>query len=506
MPVSPKPFIRPFHLSSRRSDVAGALTQRKHDDNSPLSAEAESLYPFSGTQSFYTALDHQLRASTEKRTTLSRPVPPQTKAGLLSQFHHAMATQDLDHIWPLYSIIYENNFIHHLSRRTFRHLFHYTVRSRATLANFRRLQALLDDMRTRGIELRPTEYHAILHWVGGRAVPAKRPYHLNDALKVFDEMRASGTPPTVDAYNTLIYIASQRNDIPTAQRLYHDMVAQSIPPDAYTYATLITTMGRVGDVSSLERMLDQVKTFQHVASNVVVWNAAMGGFAASGHADRAMAIFDEMHEVLRWQKWPGRRRSEEMTEVTPTGEESSKAQQERLHAERQEPQFPVPAADVVSFQIHMGCLLDLNRIEDAMELLMNLNSYGVRPTVTMYNTLFAAVGQRYRRKKDADNTDLSCIRSLYKSMIDLAVPANSNTMDTLINTLLDMGDTSFALQAFVQLSKDDSATAKPAPQNVSGQAVAFLAPLRHTLRRYKSLPGRPKPSQELLDRLSQVVG
>ncbi|ORY92288.1 hypothetical protein BCR43DRAFT_498114 [Syncephalastrum racemosum] len=502
--VSPKPFIRPFHSSFPRSDLAVLLTPRKQVDT-PLSAEPEPLYPRSSTSSFYNALDRQLRVSTDKRTALSSPIPPQTKAALLSQFHHAMATQDLDHIWPLYNIIYENGYIHHLSRRTLRHLFHYAVRSRATLNNFRRLQALMDDMKTRGIELRPPEYHAILNWVGGRAVPEMRPYHLNDALKLFEDMRASGTPATVDAYNILIYIASQRNDIPTAQRLYHDMVAQNIRPDAHTYATLITTMGRVGDTNSLERMLDQVKTFEHVASNVVVWNAAMGGLAANGYSDRAMAIFNEMHEALRWQKLPGRRRSEEITEVTPTEEESSKEKPEQ-HQEQQEPQFPAPAADVVSFQIHMGCLLDLNRIDDATELLLNLNLYGVRPTVTMYNALFAAVGQRYRRNKSIDDADLDCIRSLYKSMTDLAVPGNSDTMNTLINTLLDMGDTSFALQAFVELSKDDSATAKPGPHDVSRQAVAFLAPVRHALHRYKSLPGRPKPSQELLDRLSEVVG
>ncbi|KAI8330200.1 hypothetical protein BC941DRAFT_456887 [Chlamydoabsidia padenii] len=179
----------------------------------------------------------------------------------LSQFYRGLATQNLDQLWPLYSTIYQNNLHTRLTRQNYRQLVLVTARSAKTQRNLHRLLAIIEDMQQLAHPLRLSDYNMIIYWLGGATVPETRPRHLTDALGWLNTMKSS-VEPCVVTYNTLIHVASQANDLLTAQRLYHAMLAKGIHPDTFTYTTLLHCMAFTGDIQGALEQQQQQHTGQ----------------------------------------------------------------------------------------------------------------------------------------------------------------------------------------------------------------------------------------------------
>ncbi|KAI8372856.1 uncharacterized protein BYT42DRAFT_578245 [Radiomyces spectabilis] len=406
-----------------------------------------------------------------------------SKAALLSEFYRVMATQDIERIWPLYSHLFHNNYHLHLSQRTYRHLFLYTIRARATRKNVHRLNALVEDMKMRRFPLQADQYNALIHWVGGRDVPVKRPHHLTQALALLDEMVACNIEPDVITYNTLIHIASHLSDIRTAQRLYHDMIARGLRPDKYTYSTLISGMGRMGDRDGIETMVAHLRDTQtsEISNDTVVWNAIMTSYAQVGTYEKALYMFDAMQKTLSSSN------SNSKDTVTKA-----------------------PSPDADSFRIYIDIMLNHRRLDKALEALRQMDELRITPIVTTYNAFFAYFMRPSAIDGDSDvnddhshhaavsNTDI--VKQLYDAMQQKKVMPNSETLYTLVSALLDLGDTQSALETYLRISDNTAKRRKKTPLTSS---IAVLAKERLTLSR--SRPTKTEPNQELLDRLNHIL-
>ncbi|CDS08662.1 hypothetical protein LRAMOSA10023 [Lichtheimia ramosa] len=454
-------------LASQRTTLTGSFIERRIQTitTTPLNEERSRRRDLSIIDCLDTARENDNMSN-------RRYPGEQSKAATMSEFYRVLATQDIECIWPIYTFLYQHQYHRHLTARTYRQLFAFISKGRATQRNLNRLLALVEDMKERGIKLTINEYNMLINWVGGQTVPVKRSHHLTAALSLFNEMQQH-YPPSLVSYNTLIHIASQLSDVRMAQRLYHDMVAHDIQPDVYTYATLLSSMGKLGDLDGIEKMVNDLKNLGHMASrNVVVWNAVLAGYTGNHMNDKASSLFQQMHAAL-------------------------------LSPESQS----MPAADSETFRIYMQAMLREHRRDEALDLLKEMELYNVKPTTAIYNALFASFmdddpeEDMLLRDHNSNDDTANILESLYTSMQQNNVTPNSETMHVLVSALLDAGDIQRALKIFVQLSKQEEQPTSTA--SLQGIAVAMLTKRRHILDH--SRPRKLQPNQELLDRLTQLM-
>lgn len=425
------------------------------------------------------------------------------KPALMADFYRSLATQDIDQIWPLYTYLYANDLLSLLTRKNFHSLFVYTIRARASQKNLHRLTALTEDIRKCGFHLRLNEYNALIHWIGGKAVPHTHPHHLLDALQLFEDMQkaeiideqgkvSTNEPvqPSVTTFNTLIDIAVQLSDIRTAQKLYHDMVSRGLQPDAYTYSTLLHSMGRLGDVDGMDRFLKDIRTkgLDAMINNTVIWNIVMSGYACNGYKEKAYAMFKEM------------------TKSNDIAQKKKKYRKQKVKATAALNQVPI--ADAESYRIYIDLMANDNKRDEAIRLLFSMDKLGIKPTITVYNTLFGSFMKRTQFDVDDEDPDreikLNTIQQLYKSMKDTQVKPNSETMYTLVSAFLDLGDTKSALETFVFLSDINQKLLKqPKRKSIHSNSVATLA--KERLLTLNKDPSRIDPYPELVERLNSVV-
>ncbi|CAO3654136.1 unnamed protein product [Mucor hiemalis] len=284
-------------------------------------------------------------------------------------------------------------------------------------------------------------------------------------------LKINPVQPNISTFNILIHIATQLSDTRTSQKLYHDMISRGLQPDVYTYTTLLQSMGKMGDINGMDHMLKDIRKqgLNSTANNTVIWNVVMSGYACNGFQDRAYVMFQQMVESF------------------------IEEQKRTLYAKKKKNRRlkQIPTVDEESYRIYIDLLVHDNRREDALKALGSMDKLGMKPTVAIYNTLFAsfmkpASERLFELEVEEEDVnpqtqlDLDTVKKLYKSMNDIQVKPNSETMYTLVSAFLDLGDTKSALETFVFLTKERLLTLNKDPTNI-------------------------EPCQELLDKLNSVV-
>ncbi|ORX61388.1 hypothetical protein DM01DRAFT_1121581 [Hesseltinella vesiculosa] len=375
-----------------------------------------------------------------------RSTTPHTTS-LLSLFYNGLASKNIETIWSLYHALYQHKRLADLSRQNFRQVLLILSQAPKSQANLHRLLTIVSDMEYYQVPLRRSEYHSIMRWVGGATVPKPRPKHLSEALQWLAQMERPSHPhqpaiqPKLVTYNILIHTASQTNDILTAQRLYHSMLAKGIKADVYTYTTLLHCMATTGDVHGVQLMVDRLEREgqSHLLCNTVTWNVLLSSYY-SCQQDRANDMFKDMTRAL--------------VQPAITNDQNSPSP---------------PKADAITFQLHIHHLLDHQRYDDAIRVLVDTMIPHCPPPLVMYHTFFTALGQASPPLSSPQH--LAHVQRLVGCLKSQHLAITSVTLDTLIPPLLDHGDTLYALETFVDLCQQHHIT----------------------------------PSQDLLDRLHSVV-
>ncbi|KAI8078903.1 uncharacterized protein BX664DRAFT_389266 [Halteromyces radiatus] len=362
----------------------------------------------------------------------------------LSQFYRGLSTQNLDQLWPFYSTLYQHQLHTRLTRTNYRRLIQLAAREPKTQKNLHRLLALMEDMQQLGFSLRLSDYNIVMSWIGGATVPEQRGRHLTEALEWMMSMEKQQSPtisPSVVTFNTLIHVASQANDIVTAQRLYNSMLAKGIQADAYTYTTLLHSMATMGDVQGVQEMMTRLenKGLGGLLNRTVTWNVLLDCYYGFSSSNDCMGEQDDSFDY------------------------QSKADHmfQSMQHNRKDGLHMAPAADTATFQIYIDYLLRQNRQTEAIQTLLitMLQQYQVKPTITVYDQLFASFMNKsaLNLTNDGERSSSSQLRQLYQSMQEQTyLRPTSRTLYTLINALLDHDDTTFALETFVSLCQQEN--------------------------------------------------
>jgi pentatricopeptide repeat protein len=234
-------------------------------------------------------------------------------------------------------------------------------------------------------------------------------------------------------------------------------------------------MGKTGDVHGIDHMLREIKEngLGHLVNNNIIWNTTMAGYACNGLRDKGYRMFEQMMKVL---------------DDRHADKKTKKKKKKRKG---------IPAADAESFRIYMDMLIFDGKRQDAIDSLDVMIKMGVKPNITIYNTLYGSFLKKPHEW--VEDNEIELLQKLYSSMKKIKAKPNSETMYTLVSAFLDLGDTKSALESFVYLS--NIIETKPT-KDVQSHSVALL-----TKERYRSIkdPTHIEPSRELLDRLNRVV-
>lgn len=385
---------------------------------------------------------------------------------VLSQFYRGLATQNLDQLWPLYTIIYQANLHTRLTRQNYRQLVLVTTRSAKTQRNLHRLLAVIEDMQQLAHPLRRSDFNMLMYWVGGATVPETRSRHLTEALGWLTTMEspvAGPIEPCVVTYNTLIHVASQANDLLTAQRLYHAMLAKGIQADAFTYTTLLQCMATMGDLQGVEDMLARLETKKlgGLVRNTVTWNMLLDCYytyvAKYGDTtDEHVTMNDNDDDDDDNEDNDTAEGIRSCVTATNRSYEAKADSMFQAMVEALNQNSPtVPVADAITFQIYIDHLLRKDQRDDAIHTLLE-SVPQIQPTITIYNRLFASF------KNHPIPSSSFKLQQLYTSFQQQHhLRPTTETLDALVNALLDQQEPTLALKTFVDLSQQENLSPCP---------------------------------------------
>jgi pentatricopeptide repeat protein len=280
-------------------------------------------------------------------------------------------------------------------------------------------------------------------------------------LTIMETPAAGPIEPCVVTYNTLIHVASQANDLLTAQRLYHAMLAKGIQADAFTYTTLLQCMATMGDLQGVEDMLARLETKKlgGLIRNTVTWNMLLDCYYT--HVAKYGDIVDE--RVTIDDNSDGNDDDNDTLEgigsSSMAANKSYKAKADSMfHAMVEalnEGSPTVPVADAITFQIYIDHLLRQDQRDDAIHTLLE-SMPQIQPTITMYNRLFASF------KSDPIPASSLKLQQLYTSFQQQHhLRPTTETLDALVNALLDQQEPTLALKTFVDLSQQENLSPCP---------------------------------------------
>ena len=146
--------------------------------------------------------------------------------------------------------------------------------------------ALLDEMRTRGVQPDVISFNAAISACGA----AGRWEH---ALSLLEEMPSRGVEPDAYSFNAAISACGAGKQWERALSLLLEMRTRGVEPDAYSFNAAISACEKAKQWERALSLLDDMRT-RGVEPNVISFNAAISACGAGGQWERALSLLEEM--------------------------------------------------------------------------------------------------------------------------------------------------------------------------------------------------------------------
>jgi len=158
---------------------------------------------------------------------------------------------------------------------------------RGDLRSMDAVQSLLDEMRSKGMELEEETYNMLIDGF-------VRFGDMEAAESVFRELDQK-IGPSVVSYTTLLRGYGMKQDMVSAKRIFQDLRARNIKPDRISLNTFLSACVRSGDLALARRVfLEMERMGGKVSPDVVSFGALTLGYAKEGDYGRAWSCYSEM--------------------------------------------------------------------------------------------------------------------------------------------------------------------------------------------------------------------
>ncbi|KAB1209233.1 hypothetical protein CJ030_MR6G016127 [Morella rubra] len=116
---------------------------------------------------------------------------------------------------------------------------------------------------------------------------------LNFAIKLRNSMEKNGLNPSVVTFNTLIHGFCKEGKLQEASKVFIEMKAMNVAPNTVTYNTLINGYSPVGDSDISGRLYEEMLKNQ-VKADILTYNALILGLCKEGKAKKAAYLVKEL--------------------------------------------------------------------------------------------------------------------------------------------------------------------------------------------------------------------
>ncbi|EXB52180.1 hypothetical protein L484_004281 [Morus notabilis] len=203
---------------------------------------------------------------------------------------------------------------------------------------------------------------------------------LDDAWKVFDEMRWNGVRPNAVTFGTLVHGFCANFKLDEALKLKEDMIrVYGIKPNASLYASLMKELSRAGELSLAFRLREEMER-NRIELDARVYSTLISANFKAGRKEEAFRILEEM-------KVSGCKPDTVTYNAVIHGfcvEKDFEAANEMLNQMVEEGCKP----DIITYNIIIGGLCKEGKWVEANDLFEDLPRRGCKPDVLSYRTIF----------------------------------------------------------------------------------------------------------------------
>ncbi|CAM8948810.1 unnamed protein product [Rhodiola kirilowii] len=225
-----------------------------------------------------------------------------------------------------------------------------------------------------------------------------RSQKVDEALYTFNIMEKYNVPQNLAAFNGLLSALCKTKNVRKAQEMF-DKLREKFVPDSKTYSILIEGWGRA---PNLPRAREIFREMVHAGCepDIITYGIMVDILCKAGRVDEAVEIVKEMDKVCK------------------------------------------PTSFIYSVLVHTYGIE--NRIEDAVDTFLEMESNGVKPDVAVYNSLISAFCKVHK------------IKNVYRILDEMEgkkVTPNSRTCNIILNSLIGSGETDEAFMVFRRMIK-----------------------------------------------------
>lgn len=123
---------------------------------------------------------------------------------------------------------------------------------------------------------------------------ARRP---EQCFAVLDEMRSRGVEANTITYNTLLDACAKCSAMARVPQVFEEMKTNRIEPDKITYSTLIKGYCMVGDLECAFSLFEEMKADGKVGLDEIVYNALIDGCGRQQKVQRALQVLADMKKA-----------------------------------------------------------------------------------------------------------------------------------------------------------------------------------------------------------------
>jgi pentatricopeptide repeat protein len=123
---------------------------------------------------------------------------------------------------------------------------------------------------------------------------ARRP---EQCFAVLDEMRSRGVEANTITYNTLLDACAKCSAMARVPQVFEEMKLNQIEPDKITYSTLIKGYCLVGDLDCAFDLFEEMKADGKVGLDEIVYNALIDGCGRQQKVQRALQVLTDMRKA-----------------------------------------------------------------------------------------------------------------------------------------------------------------------------------------------------------------
>jgi len=235
------------------------------------------------------------------------------------------------------------------------------------------------------------------------------------SLALIQEMAKADVEIDSVQYNTALATLCAAGRIAEGRTLLDNMELRGGVTDVITYNTLIKGHAKAGRIDECFVLFERLKE-KNLCPSQVTYGILLDGCINENQVDRALRVFDDMNNsgcplntILYTLLIKGFARNGDCSQAMNV---YSKMQAERTIA-----------PDLITFSILIKCNCDNDRLEEALILLGDMMTYGLKPDEVVFNNLIGGCGKQGSAKLG---------KQLFADMIASGVRPSNATFSILI--------------------------------------------------------------------------